>query len=76
MRNGDVNAGRRFSAQAQDHADVPGSSIANSPSGAPIALDIAASFHVGIGFTSHLPGVAETATLTNVVLENSAGHVR
>jgi hypothetical protein len=44
--------------------------------GAPITLDIAGPFYVGIGFTSHLPGVAETATLSNVVLENSAGHVR
>lgn len=44
--------------------------------GAPITLEIAGPFYVGIGFTSHLPGVAETATLSNVVLENSAGHVR
>lgn len=44
--------------------------------GAPITLDIAGPFYVGIGFTSHLPGVAETATLSNVVLENRAGRIR
>ena len=44
--------------------------------GAPITLEIAGPFYVGIGFTSHLPGVAETATLSNVVLENRAGQVR
>jgi hypothetical protein len=44
--------------------------------GAPITLKLQAPFYVGIGFTSHLPGVAETATLSNVVLENRAGRVR
>jgi hypothetical protein len=44
--------------------------------GAPITLDITAPFYVGIGFSSHLPGVAETATLSNVALENRAGRVR
>lgn len=44
--------------------------------GAPITLDIAAPFYVGIGFSSHLPGVTETAALSNVVLENRAGRVR
>lgn len=44
--------------------------------GAPITLDIVAPFYVGIGFSSHLPGVVETATLSNVVLENRAGRVR
>jgi len=44
--------------------------------GAPITLHIAAPFYVGIGFASHLPGVAETATLSNLVLENRAGRVR
>jgi hypothetical protein len=44
--------------------------------GAPITLEIAGPFYVGIGFSSHLPGVTETATLSNVVLDNSAGHVR
>lgn len=46
------------------------------PFGAPITLHLTAPFYVGIGFTSHLPGVAETATLSNVVLENHAGGVR
>ncbi|MDF0486667.1 hypothetical protein PX554_00875 [Sphingomonas sp. H39-1-10] len=44
--------------------------------GAPITLHVAAPFYVGIGFASHLPGVVETATLSNVVLENRAGRVR
>jgi hypothetical protein len=44
--------------------------------GAPITLKLDAPFYVGIGFTSHLPGVAETATLSRVVLENRAGLVR
>lgn len=44
--------------------------------GAPIRLAIAAPFYVGIGFTSHLPGVAETATLSKLILENRAGRVR
>lgn len=44
--------------------------------GAPITLHVDAPFYVGIGFASHLPGVAETATLSNLVLENRAGRVR
>ena len=44
--------------------------------GAPITLHVTAPFYVGIGFASHLPGVAETATLSNLVLENRAGRVR
>ena len=44
--------------------------------GAPITLALAAPFYVGIGFTSHLPGVAETATLSRLVLANRAGGVR
>jgi hypothetical protein len=44
--------------------------------GAPIRLHLDAPFYVGIGFTSHLPGVAEVATLSNVVVENKAGRVR
>jgi hypothetical protein len=44
--------------------------------GAPIRLHLKAPFYVGIGFTSHLPGVAETATLSNLVLLNKAGGVR
>ncbi|WP_206667878.1 hypothetical protein [Sphingomonas glacialis] len=44
--------------------------------GAPITLKLTAPFYVGIGFTSHLPGVAETATVSNLVFENRAGRVR
>jgi hypothetical protein len=44
--------------------------------GTPITLKLTAPFYVGIGFTSHLPGVAETATLSKLVLENRAGGVR
>jgi hypothetical protein len=44
--------------------------------GAPITLKLTAPFYVGIGFTSHLPGVAETATLSRLVLQNRADAVR
>jgi hypothetical protein len=44
--------------------------------GPPINLHIAAPFNVGIGFCSHLPDKSDTAVLSNVVLENSAGEVR
>ena len=43
--------------------------------GAPITLALSAPFYVGIGFSSHLPAVAETATLSHVVLTNRAGDV-
>ena len=33
-------------------------------------------FYVGIGFCSHLPATPDTAVLSDVVLENSAGKVR
>jgi hypothetical protein len=44
--------------------------------GAPITLKFKAPFYVGIGFTSHLPGVAEEAKVSNVTLENRAGRAR
>ena len=44
--------------------------------GAPITLAIGGPFYLGIGFSSHLPGVAETATLSRLVLANHAGGVR
>jgi hypothetical protein len=40
------------------------------------ALHFDEPFYVGIGFCSHLPATSDTAVLTNVVLENSAGRVR
>jgi hypothetical protein len=33
-------------------------------------------FYVGLGFCSHVPDKSDTAVLSNVVLENSAGQVR
>jgi hypothetical protein len=44
--------------------------------GPPIELHIDGPFYVGIGFCSHLPDTSDTAVLSNVVLENSAGKVR
>ena len=43
--------------------------------GPPIGLHFDAPFYVGIGFCSHLPDKIDTAVLSNVVLENSAGKV-
>jgi hypothetical protein len=44
--------------------------------GPPIELHMDGPFYVGIGFCSHLPDKVDTAVLSNVVLENSAGKVR
>jgi hypothetical protein len=41
-----------------------------------INLHIDGPFYVGIGFCSQLPDKSDTAMLSNVVLENSAGKVR
>jgi hypothetical protein len=43
--------------------------------GPPITLHLDAPFYVGIGFCSHLPDKSDTAVLSDVVLENSAGKV-
>jgi hypothetical protein len=43
--------------------------------GPPITLHLDGPFYVGIGFCSHLPDKSDTAILSNVVLENSAGKV-
>jgi hypothetical protein len=43
--------------------------------GPPITLHIDGPFYAGIGFCSHLPDKSDTAVLSNVVLENSAGKV-
>jgi hypothetical protein len=43
--------------------------------GPPITLHLSEPFYVGIGFCSHLPDKSDTAVLSNVVLENSAGKV-
>jgi hypothetical protein len=44
--------------------------------GPPISLHFDAPFYVGIGFCSHLPDKSDTAVLSDVILENSAGNVR
>jgi len=43
--------------------------------GPPINLQFTEPFYVGIGFCSHLPDQADTAVLSDVVLENQAGRV-
>ena len=43
--------------------------------GPPITLHLDGPFYAGIGFCSHLPDKSDTAILSNVVLENSAGKV-
>jgi hypothetical protein len=44
--------------------------------GPPITPHFDAPFYVGIGFCSHLPDKSDSAVLSNVLLENSAGQVR
>ncbi|WEK02009.1 MAG: hypothetical protein P0Y59_10125 [Candidatus Sphingomonas phytovorans] len=44
--------------------------------GPPIRLAFDGPFYVGIGFCSHLPTTADTAVVSNVVLENGAGKIR
>jgi hypothetical protein len=44
--------------------------------GAPIEMHIDGPFYVGIGFCSHMPDKIDTAVLSKVVLENSAGKVQ
>jgi hypothetical protein len=44
--------------------------------GPPITLHLDGPFYAGIGFCSHLPDKSDTAVLSHVVLENSAGKVR
>jgi hypothetical protein len=44
--------------------------------GPPVRLHLDGPFYVGIGFCSHLPDKSDTAALSNVVLENSAGKAR
>jgi hypothetical protein len=43
--------------------------------GPPITLHLDGPFYVGIGFCSHLPDKSDTAILSDVVLENSAGKI-
>ncbi len=44
--------------------------------GPPITLHLDEPFYVGIGFCSHLPDKSDTAVLSNVLLENSAGKMK
>jgi hypothetical protein len=44
--------------------------------GPPIHLHIDGPFYAGIGFCSHVPDKSDTAILSDVVLENSAGKIR
>lgn len=46
------------------------------PIGPSMKLKLKEPFYVGIGFCSHLPDVADTAVLSNVVVENAAGKMR
>ena len=43
--------------------------------GPPITLHFDEPFYAGIGFCSHLPATVDTAVISNVVFENSAGKV-
>jgi hypothetical protein len=44
--------------------------------GPPITLHLEGPFYVGIGFCSHLPDTPDSAVLSNVIVENSAGRVQ
>jgi hypothetical protein len=44
--------------------------------GPPITLHFEEPFYVGIGFCSHLPATPDSAVVSNVLLDNSAGNVR
>ena len=44
--------------------------------GPPVKLHFDEPFYVGIGFCSHIPDKVDTAVLSDVLLENSAGKVR
>jgi hypothetical protein len=44
--------------------------------GPPITLHFDGPFYVGIGFCSHLPATSDTAILSNVILEDSAGRLQ
>jgi len=44
--------------------------------GPPINLHFDEPLYVGVGFCSHLPATPDTAVLSNVLLESSAGKVR
>jgi hypothetical protein len=43
--------------------------------GPPVQMHFEEPFYVGIGFCSHLPATSDSAVISNVVLENTAGKV-
>jgi hypothetical protein len=44
--------------------------------GTNMTLHFDAPFYAGIGFCSHVPDKTDTAVLSNVIFENSAGKAR
>jgi hypothetical protein len=44
--------------------------------GPPLRMHFDQPFYVGIGFCSHLPATSDTAVVSDVVLEDTAGGVR
>jgi hypothetical protein len=44
--------------------------------GSPLVIHFDGPYYIGIGFCSHIPDKSDTAILSDVVLENSAGKVR
>jgi hypothetical protein len=76
-----LNAGlaKRIGIQKQGDAFTVWISMHGEPMhqiGESVELHIDAPFYVGIGFCSHLPAKADTAVLSDVVLENAAGVVK
>jgi hypothetical protein len=74
-----VGLAKRIGIQKQGDAFTVWISMHGEPMhqvGDPVQLQIDAPFYVGIGFCSHLPAKADTAVLSNVVLENAAGAVK
>ncbi len=59
----------------EKHGDQFTLFVGDAAAGAPITLHFSEPFYVGIGFCSHLPDTADTAVVSNVVLENAAGKV-
>jgi hypothetical protein len=75
----DIGLARRIGIEKRGDAFAVFISMKGEPMhqvGDPIQLHIDGPFYAGIGFCSHLPATADTAVLSNVVLENAAGKVR
>jgi len=67
---------RKMSGDVSLAADIQPGRRTDAPVWPPIHLHIDGPFYAGIGFCSHLPDKSDTAVLSNVLLENSAGKVR